>query len=1570
MSEETNDKQRRWLFAPTWKNIGMIIIGIVLNVIGRVTAQRLSLPFWLDSIGTFFSAIQLGPVAGALTGAAMNGIMGIWNHKVFGYSIVSIGVGLSVGYVFPKEKRNDAFLVIATAVFAGFVAVVLSTPLNFIFYQGYTGNIWGDGLVNMLLRDINVKALCSILGEAFVDMPDKALSLFIAMLLLKLTRRKPKEEQGEGIFFVLAIMGAALAAALSPCAGSVAHAEDYASEYEATSYDTDDGLASAEINAVAQTADGYIWAGTYSGLYRYDGSHFERMVLDERISNVMVLYVDGKDRLWIGTNDSGLACYEPETGAIRFYTMEDGLSADSIRCICEDEKGNIYVGTVAYLSVIDEQEVITTFDDWENINYVRSLTYMEDGVVGGVTNGGMLFFLKGGKILSEKYFQQETGVYYTAIEYGGAGELLAGTSSSMLEQLYFGGRAAVHKKLISTGSTSYYNALRYNGLDGGYFFCAENGLGYLDADGTITQLSRTGFESSISDVTIDYQGDIWFASNKQGIMKFSENPFIDLFQKAGITESVVNALLIAGNDLYIGMDNGLLVIDKNTYEKKQYDFLKRFEGVRVRHLFQDSAGNLWISTYGQDGLVEIDTSQNVICYNEATAGTTGGRFRSVMELSDGSILAASNMGLTYLTDGKVTASIGEADGLSTPQILSMVETEDGSVLAASDGDGIYVIKGGKVTGHIGAQEGLKTLVVLRIVPCTGGYLYVTSNALYYDNGEEIRRLSEFPYSNNYDVYITQDGEAWISSSAGIFIVREQVLLDNEPYHYTLLNHTRGFNTTLTANAWNTISDGQLLLCCTDGVREIATGSYNSFDNSYNIRINTITSDDTPVDAQEGNYVIPSNAKRIQIQAAILNYTLSNPLIHIYLQGADDQGVTVYQNELSPLVYTNLPYGNYTLHVQILDEANEAVVREETFAIYKDAQIFERPYFRIYLTFVCVTFVTFLAWMIARLGNMALINRQYEQIRQAKEEAELANQAKSTFLANMSHEIRTPINAVIGMDEMILKESTDANIREYATYISRASHTLLSLINDILDFSKIEAGKMEIVEDSYSLGLLICDVVNMVEVRANEKSLQVDVFVEEDIPNGLYGDVVRNRQILTNILSNAVKYTNDGRVELHVSEDSRDEDTILLKIEVKDTGIGIRKEDQEKLFESFERLDTRKNRSIEGTGLGLAITKKLIDNMNGEIYVESSYGEGSTFTVLLPQKVLDETKIGNWKEHIKEESENKYEAGIVAPDVKVLVVDDNEMNLIVFEKLLKDTQIQVTKASGGYECLRRVRKEVFDVIFLDHFMPDIDGLETLAQLRSMPDNLCADSPVIALTANVVEGSKNIYLEHGFTDYLSKPIEYGRLIEMLKKYIRYTEMQPAARDAAKTEMEEPAAAENVAEASGNKPAAENVAEASGNKPAAENVAEASGNEPAAAENTGEASGNEPAAAGMTDRQEKTPESAGTHIQTDIGIEYATGDEGFYKELLAVYLEQGDEKKETMRAALESGNVRQYVVLVHGLKSNSKMIGAMDFADRAYELELAGKEENLDFIKEHHEALMAEYDEVLEEVKSLLK
>ncbi|MBR1642820.1 MAG: response regulator [Butyrivibrio sp.] len=412
--------------------------------------------------------------------------------------------------------------------------------------------------------------------------------------------------------------------------------------------------------------------------------------------------------------------------------------------------------------------------------------------------------------------------------------------------------------------------------------------------------------------------------------------------------------------------------------------------------------------------------------------------------------------------------------------------------------------------------------------------------------------------------------------------------------------------------------------------------------------------------------------------------------------------------------------------------------------------------------------------IKRMEEMKLEEQKSEYDRKVleleKDAANASNKAKSDFLANMSHEIRTPLNGILGMDEMIIRESRDSRIKKYALEIKSAGNTLLSIINDILDMSKIESGNFEIIPIDYEVSSVLNDVLNMTRPRAQKKGLEYIFQVSPTIPSALNGDEIRIRQVILNIINNAIKYTQEGSVSVVVtSKEVGQGDYTDLVVSVSDTGMGIRDEDKNKLFKSFQRLDEKKNRNIEGTGLGLHITHSLLDMMGGGIDIESEYGKGSTFTITVPQKIVNSEPIGDFSKAVKNYLDNieTDEVALYAPEAEVLVVDDNAMNLEVMEGLLSDTKIKTELVQSGAECIERVSKKKYDCILLDQMMPGMSGEETLNKMREM--DILKGTPVIALTADAIMGAKESYLSMGFSDYVSKPVKYAIFEQVLKEYL---------------------------------------------------------------------------------------------------------------------------------------------------------------------------------------------------------
>lgn len=538
-----------------------------------------------------------------------------------------------------------------------------------------------------------------------------------------------------------------------------------------------------------------------------------------------------------------------------------------------------------------------------------------------------------------------------------------------------------------------------------------------------------------------------------------------------------------------------------------------------------------------------------------------------------------------------------------------------------------------------------------------------------------------------------------------------------------------------------------------------------------------------------------------------------------------------------------------------------------------------------------------------------------------ERAIAANEAKSEFLAQMSHEIRTPINAVLGMNEMIRRQTSEALstygqedvgdtlrcISAYADDVESAGNGLLSIINDILDFSKIEEGKMELVEAPYRLSSLLNDISNMILFKARDKGLEYEVDVDESLPDGLYGDELRVRQVITNVLNNAVKYTEHGYVRLKVRGERQD-NTLNLMVDVQDTGIGIRQKDLDRLFTKFQRLDMERTSTVEGTGLGLVITQRILEMMGGSIDVQSEYGVGSEFLVTIPQTIVFSEPVGDFQRRFEEHmlEGRAYRESFRAPTARILVVDDTKINLTVAINLLRETQMHIDTAESGAAAVTLAESDVYDIILMDQRMPEMDGTEALRRIRANKDCPNQQTPIICLTADAVIGARERYLSEGFTDYLTKPIDSWALEAMLVRYLPEEKVVIVQDDS-----DGPEGGSAVL----------------------------------------------PAAVG-----EDFAVLIEAGIDPSIGIRYAQDDVEFYRLLMADYAQEAREKTTNLQASFEARDWKNYAIDVHSLKSTSKMLGARGLSEAAERLERAANEGDAQTIVGQHDGLMAQYAKVV--------
>ena len=1268
--------------------------------------------------------------------------------------------------------------------------------------------------------------------------------------------------------------------------------------YTTEVYDATNGLPTSDANCVFAASDGYIWVGGYSGILRYDGNTFERLDSTSGLTSGRVIFEDDKKRLWIGTNDNGIVILDGKKQTR--ITYKEGLPSSSIRGIAQGADGNIVVATSNGMVVIDDTMSIKQIDDPSiNNQYISRMTCDSKGKVYVSTKNGDAVRIEKGKVTAT-YSATKLGISPISVVYPDPNEsynLYIGTTDGML---YRGnpdtgtrGLKRINISPIEDEITCITYACRR------IWICALSGTGYLDKTGAFRLIKNIPLNNSIEMMVPDYQGNLWYASSRQGVMKIVSSNFRDMTGQAGLESTVVNTTCERNGILYIGGDDGLKIMSVDGEIPISNELTEFIGHTRVRSIIKDKKDNLWICNYADNkGLVCYTANNDIIQYTTEN-GLVDNETRCVCETKDGTIVVGTNNGLSFIKDGKVQRNITDADGLTNTVILSVEEGCDERIYAASDGNGIHVIDGDKIE-DITRDDGLTSDVVLRVKKDLKRKVdwIITSNSIQYLKDGKVCDVSSFPYNNNFDIFFGDEDKLWIMSSYGVYCVKaDEMLSDNvKDYHqYTLSN---GLSGVPTANSFSYIDkDGTLYASVRTGVCRMNINKFFEARSAIYLYLRSLLCDGKRIAPDEnGEYTIPTDVGRIQINISALDYTMSNPLIRVYLEGSDEEGILVPREDLSSLEFTSLKYGDYDLHIQVMDGTGAKVNQEEIIKIVKKPGFFEMPVVQIIGIGLIVLLAAFLVW---RIMTGTVVSKQYLEIRQAKDEAERANMAKSRFLANMSHEIRTPINTIMGMDEMLLRENPEGVPKEYFTSvinyaldIRSASESLLGLINDILDISKIESGKMHLVEHDYETVDLLRSLVTMIRVRAEQKELRFDVDIDEEVPKTLHGDSEKIKQIVLNLLSNALKYTSVGGFSLKVKVDSKDEDQCNLRISVKDSGIGVKKEDLEKLFTAYERLDEEKNKGIQGTGLGLDISRRFVELMDGKLWCESEYGEGSEFILTISQRIVDEEIIGEFKEHDEEIARGPYVPQFIAPEAEILVVDDNPMNLNVIRNLLKATRAYVTTCESGEDCLEKIKYGSYDVVLLDHMMPGMDGIETLEKIRETHPDL----PVYVLTANASSG-EDYYLSKGFTGYLTKPVDSRALERAIMKHLPEEIMMKPTDEMAENRMTD-----------------------------------------------------------LPDDMSWVKEVEG--ITVDDGIRASGGVES-YITAIGTFFETIDPNKKVIKDAYDSEDIKLYTVKVHALKSSARIIGAGDLAAKAERLEKAGNDGDLDLIREKTDELLTELD-----------
>lgn len=761
--------------------------------------------------------------------------------------------------------------------------------------------------------------------------------------------------------------------------------------YSAVLYDSTNGLPTSEANAIAETDEGFLWFGGYSGLIRYDGEDFVRIDSTTGIASVMCLLVDDEQRLWIGTNDNGIVVMDK--GAYLHYGTLEGLSSASVRSMAKDPAGNIYAGTTAGIDYIDPAGELHHVDDVHiGASYIRNLECGVDGRIYGLTQSGDVFSLADGVVLdyvgqAENPIRSINGI---APDPNNPGYLYIGTEDSTV---YHGSitRKFARVDTWDCAPLSYLESFTFIGDM--VWICAGNGIGMLE-NGRFYYVDNVPMNNSVGHAMRDYAGNLWFTSTRQGVMKIVPNQFSDVFAKYGLEPTVVNSTCRFGSKLFIATDSGLLVVgDREEIESVPLesavtasgedlgftDLFQMLAGVRIRSISRDSEGRLWIATWRKYGLLRYDGTA-VTAFN-VPDGLFSDRVRAVYECSDGSFLVANTGGVNIIRGDTVEAGYSTDNGISNIEILTVCQADNGDYLLGTDGGGIFVLHGGQAH-HLGIEEGLRSEVVMRIKrdPLRELYWIVTSNSIaYMDADYNVTTIEKFPYSNNFDLYENSEGEMWVLSSNGIYVLPAQELIENGDVNPVYYGRANGLPTIATGNSYSELTDdGDLYIAGSTGVAKVNIEVPFESVNDIKMAVPFVMADGVTVYPDEdGVITVPSRVRKVTVNSFVYTYSLMDPQVTYHLEGFDQGSTTVRRSDLGPVDYTNLKGGTYHFVMELKDALGHGSKELRT-TIVKTKAVYEQTWFIIVCAVLGVLAMLLLVRLYTRRKTEALMRKHQEQ----------------------------------------------------------------------------------------------------------------------------------------------------------------------------------------------------------------------------------------------------------------------------------------------------------------------------------------------------------------------------------------------------------------------------------------------------------------------------------------------------------------------------------------------------------------------------------------------------------------
>ncbi len=1160
--------------------------------------------------------------------------------------------------------------------------------------------------------------------------------------------------------------------------------EDFTSDYSQKEFNDDDGFDSSNINCICQSTSGYIWLGTGNGLYRYDGSEYTLYTMDSNTDgsiyaiNCILLNSDGD--LYVGTDNYGLFIYN--NGVFNRVAETYDMNISTINNMYEDGDKAIWLATSQGVYVMDEEGVSCVGEEEiGNVN-VGNIGGFENRVY-AVANSDTLITITGRTKINIKsktdFGIEDINSMYVAPDgtryYGSVGRTILKISS------------ASGKELINTGGIRGINKIC--GFGERIWVLSDEGVAYfVNGNKELKQVTGLLVNESMSDMIMDYEGNYWFASYRKGLVYLERSKFENTSMKYGLGESIVNCALEYGNKLYIGTDDGLSIIDNTGKLVTDNDLVNLLQGISIRDMYVDSNNELWICTYRIYGVIKLDRKGAYTFYNRSESNLVSNSVNCIIEIDKGHMAIGTENGISILKDNEIIRNYTRADGLENTDIKSLYVGKDRLLYAGSNGGGMYTIDMESNIKRISLEEGVRLNTVSTIVGGDNGLWIGTNNGLYYQEGV-VRQIAAVDSTNSiHDIIIDDSGYMWIFGSKGIYRYYENDLLSTAQPECLNFTKNDGIISSITEFSSNSITkDGIVYVCCDEGLCSIDPENVYTNEVEPKVRISSVVVDGTEYKFSDldGKIEVPGNTNRITIKFSVLSYVNREGIVvKYYLDGFETEPRTISGSDVLNVEYTNLEGGNYrfVLSAENADgiECNDNL----TFIISKKLVFWETDVAKTIV--ICATLLLLLIIIISIRGIAHVIKRKNEQVEELSkknEEAEKSNQAKNDYVNYLSHEIRAPLNTILGVSEMVIRNPENISDEQLPKYqaLYDAGYEILGIVDGISRLSNLKDGSIELVEKEYAVSDVIYDLTHQFKEMINTELVDIKANIEDDLPSGLIGDVTRVKELISNIFTRAASTTKEGSIyfkinwrpvepdmDLTLELENDNNPEIWLDLTISDTGIGVQEDRLETLFD----LDDSYGKSDIGKfdiSIKLAIAKQLIHMMDGEVKAESTYGAGTTITLSIKQKVFDYSYL-NYNLNKKKEIARRDSNSIMwLPDTKVLIVDESELGLQVEKTLLEAYGITCDTVTSGFDAIDKVMVNAYDMVFIDTIMTVMDGKDTVREIRGLEGEEYKKMPIIAMSVNTVDASRETIIESGFDEVLVKPIELDDVETILRMYI---------------------------------------------------------------------------------------------------------------------------------------------------------------------------------------------------------